>query len=159
MAFSGWQMAGFDVNVSTLDVAITSILQGIAVGVIWVPLSIASFADMERRYLPETVAVFHLLRNLGSSIFISLSVVVALRTAKVNYAELAEFVSPFNETLRYPWILGRWDLDSTAGLARISDEVARQAAMIGYVNAFYLFMLVSLAVGPLIHLVRGPKRD
>jgi hypothetical protein len=34
-----------------------------------VPLTIASFATLDSRFWPEAMAIFHLLRNIGSSFF------------------------------------------------------------------------------------------
>jgi DHA2 family multidrug resistance protein len=158
-AMSGWYMAGFDINVTSLDVALTSYVQGVSVGMVWVPMTLATFANIEKRYLAECSAVYHLLRNLGSSVFISLSVTTVIRTAVANYAGLTEHISPFNERLLYPWVLGGWHTDSATGLAVISSEIQRQAMMIGYINAFGLYTLASLAVLLLVVLVRAPRRE
>jgi len=40
------------------------------------------------------------------------------------------------------------------GLAALSREMARQAAMIGYLDAFVFFIATSLAVLPLVFLIR-----
>ena len=44
-----------------------------------------------------------------------------------------------------------------AGLAALSSETARQAAMIGYINAFYLIAFTGFAALPMLLLVRWPK--
>ena len=155
MAVSGVYMASFDINVTTFDVAINSFTQGICVGLIWVPLTVATFARVRSEDLAECSAVYHLLRNLGSSIFISLSVTTVIRTSKINYAELSERISPFNENLAYSGLLGAWNVDTVRGLAAVSGEIQRQALMIGYINAFGLYTLASLAVLLLVILVRG----
>ena len=156
---AGFAMAQFDLNVSTFDVAWTSALQGLGVGFLWVPLTLVTFATLNPRHLPEGMAIFHLLRNIGSSVHISISVALVLHMAKVNYAGLAEFISPYNETLRYGTALGLWNPESVRGLAAIGGEVQRQAAMIGYINAFYMYALTALAVAPLILLVGKVRRQ
>ena len=159
-AWSGWLMMGFDVNVTVVEVATTSVLQGIAVGLIWVPLVVATFATLDPRYLAESTAVFHLLRNIGSSLFISLSVTTVIRSGNANYSRMTAFASPFHEPLALAnrAVADVWSLESVAGLARLGREIARQAAMLGYLNAFALYTLASAAVLPLILLVR-PRRD
>jgi len=156
-ALSGWYMMAFDVNLTVLDVAMTSAMQGFAVGLIWVPLVVATFATLERSHLNEATAVFHLLRYIASSAFVSISIVIVLRTGQVNYARMTEFVSPFNEALADPtW---PWNLETLPGLAALSREVGRQAFMIGYINAFTAYTVLSLAVLPLVLFVRVPKRE
>ena len=116
-----------------------SMLQGMAIGIIWVPLTIASFATLENRYWPEAMAVFHLLRNIGSSFFISLCVADIVRVTAQNYSRMTEMISPFNERLTLPWVMGGWSTDTLPGLARLSKEINRQAAMIGYIDAFAMY--------------------
>lgn len=157
-AVSGVFMMRFDVTVTNAEVATTSIMQGMAVGLIWVPLVVATFATLDRRFLSESTGVFHLLRNLGSSVFIAASVTTLLRTGRISEARLNEFVSPFNEALQLSVMPPAWNLESLTGLAAMGGEIGRQAAMIGYLNAFGLYTLASLVVLPLILIVRVPKR-
>jgi DHA2 family multidrug resistance protein len=157
-ALSGAMMMQFDINVTNAEIAVTSLLQGVSVGLIWVPLIVATFATLDRRFLSESTAVLHLLRNLGSSIFIAASVTLLIRTGQRSHARLTEFISPFNEVLELPATPSFWDVGSLSGLAAMGGEIHRQAAMIGYLNAFGLFTLASLVVLPLIPFVRVPKK-
>jgi len=154
---SGLHMSSFDTNATIFDVGINSVLQGMAVGIIWVPLTVAAFATLDNKYLDEASAVYHMLRNLGSAVFISLSVTVVIISTAENYAGMTEFISDFNKVLSLPWSLGTWDTGSNPSLAALSSEMGRQAALIGYINAFKAYTIASLAVLPLIALVRIPK--
>jgi DHA2 family multidrug resistance protein len=158
-ALSGWLMMAFDVNLTATQVAVTSAMQGFAVGMIWVPLVVATFATLAREHLNEATAVFHLMRYIGSSAFISVSVAVVLHTGQANYARMTEFVSVFNDVLIDPSWAGPWGIDTLRGIATLSGEVGRQADMIGYLNAFTAYTVLSLAVLPLVFFVRVPKRD
>ena len=80
-----------------------------------------------------------------------------IRSAKVNYAEMVERITPFNEALHYQAVTGLWHVDSVLGLAAISREVGRQAQMIGYGNAFYLYTVISFATVPFLLLVKIRK--
>jgi MFS transporter, DHA2 family, multidrug resistance protein len=151
-AWTGWQMSGFDVNVTTFDVAYTSILQGLGVGFIWVPVSQISYRTLPTERMAEASGVFHLLRNVGSSIHISLSVALVLHSAKANTAELAELITPFNRS--FDAILGALAVGNSASLFSLGAEVQRQALMIGYINAFLAYSICALLVLPLILLVR-----
>ena len=154
---SGLHMSSFDTNATIFDVGINSVLQGLAVGIIWVPLTVAAFATLDNKYLDEASAVYHMLRNLGSAVFISLSVTVVIISTAENYAGMTQFISDFNKVLSLPWSLGAWDTGSNPSLAALSSEMGRQAALIGYINAFKAYTIASLAVLPLIALVRIPK--
>ncbi len=157
-ALSSFLVAQFDINLTTSGIAWTSMLQGYGVGMTWVPLTVIAFSTLNPKHLGEGTAIFHLMRNFGSSIYISICVALVIRSTRVNYAGLTEAISPFNEALSYSWVVGLWDIGSTPGLAALSGEATRQAAMIGYINAFYLISFTGFAAIPLLLLVRLPKR-
>jgi DHA2 family multidrug resistance protein len=107
--------------------------------------------------LAETSAVFHLLRNLGSSFFISLCVAEIVRATSRNYSRMAEGITPFNELLSMPWVTGAWNVETTPGLASLSGEIARQSAMVGYLNAFGMFSVACAVAMVLVLLVRRKR--
>lgn len=151
-----WLMTmSLDVSVSAL--AANAALQGVAIGAIWVPLTVVTFSSLPTHALAETSAVFHLLRNLGSSFFISMCVTEIVRSQGVNYSYMVEFITPFNELLSLPWVHGAWDAESAKGLASISGEIRRQAAMVGYLNAFGMFTAACALAMPLVLFVRRPS--
>jgi DHA2 family multidrug resistance protein len=157
LAGAGWHMGRFDPNVGVASVVLTSVVQGFAIGVAWVPLTIATFSTLDRRHLADATALFHLLRNIGSSVFISVSVAVIQRTTQVNYAELGEKVTPYRESLSYPGLTGLWTTETLQGLASLSREIGRQSTMIGYLNAFHLYAFACVAVLPFILAMRRAR--
>lgn len=156
-AISGYWLASIDLNVDRSVLAANGFIQGMAIGVIWVPMSLTAFRTLAPVIRAEAMAVFHLMRNIGSSFFISLSVAEIVRATGANYSRMAEFVSPFNRSLSMPWVVGSWSVETLPDLAKLAREVNRQAAMIGYLNAFTLYMLASLAAIPFAWLL-GRKR-
>ena len=154
VGYSGWNMALFNLDVGPWPVAWNSILQGIGTGLMWVPLSMVAFATLPTPMLPEASSFFHLMRNFGSSLFISISVLAVVRTTKVRQSELVEHVTPFTESLRLPEVSGLWSFDTVPGLAAFGAEVTRQAAMVGYANAFALYAGLAIVSMPLMLLVR-----
>jgi MFS transporter, DHA2 family, multidrug resistance protein len=152
-----WLMT-MDLNVRPFSLMANAALQGLAIGAIWVPLSVIAFSNVAEKDRPETSAVFHLLRNLGSSFFISICVAEIIRSTGVNYSRMVESISPFNPALTFPWVMGAWDHSSLAGLQKISNEISRQSALIAYLNAFGLFTAACAITLPLILLVGNGKR-
>jgi len=157
-AWSGYLMWGFTADVAPYEVMITSVIQGICVGIIWVPLTVSTFSRVDSQHLGETSAVYHLLRNLGSSIFISLSVTTVIRTQTMNYSHLREFITPFNEAfLKFSSLTGI-ELDRAQDLAQLNAMVTDQAQMVGFLNAFGLYTVVCLAILPIVWMIKPPKR-
>jgi DHA2 family multidrug resistance protein len=95
-----------------------------------------------------------MVRNIGSSVHISLSIALAVHMTRTSYAELAERVTPYSGSATMPWVTGAWNLEDLRGLAGVSREMARQATMIGYLDAFVFFIATSLVVLPLVLLIR-----
>jgi len=157
-AVAGWQLAHLDVNPSTADVFWPMALQGLGVGVLWVPITMVSFSTLAPAYVSEASAVFHMVRNIGSSVHISLSIALAVHMTRTSYAELAERVTPYSGSASMPWVSGAWNLEDLRGLAGLSREIARQATMIGYLDAFVFFIATSVAVLPLVLLIRVKRR-
>src|SRR3954452_299631 len=155
---SGLWLMSINLDVGMEVLAANSMLQGMAIGIIWVPLTIASFATLEDRLWPEAMSVFHLMRNIGSSFFISMCVADIVRVTAQNYSRMTEMISPFNERLSMPWVMGGWSTDTLAGLARPGQGVNRQAAMIGYIDAFAMYAAASAAAVLLVLLVRRRRR-
>jgi DHA2 family multidrug resistance protein len=156
-ALAGWQLMQLDATPSATQVFWPMAVQGFGVGVLWVPITMISFATLNATAVAEGSAVYHMVRNIGSSIHISLSTTLVVRMTRANYAEMAPAVSPYNEALSMPWVTGGWDVHSPAGIAALGREINRQAAMIGYIDAFLFFIVTSLIVLPLVLLVRWKR--
>jgi len=158
-AVSGWAISQYDINLTYFGVAWTGVLQGVGIGLTWVPLTLIMFSTVKPAYLDDATAVFHMLRNFASSLFISISVAVVIQSTFINSVELGIPLSEFAKVLSMPWAIGIFDVSSTQGLAAATGEIERQAAMIGYINAFRLFTIISLIPIPLIWLARMPKQE
>ena len=154
LVVAGYWMMHFDLNVTPLEIALNGILQGLSIGLVFVPMNVLAFSDLDPKHRPETLGVFHLLRNVGSSLFISISVSEVVRSTGVNYARLVEFIHPFNPGLASPWVTGAWDASTLTGLSAIAREIDRQSAMLAYLNAFGLFTLVALIAVPIALLAK-----
>jgi DHA2 family multidrug resistance protein len=95
--------------------------------------------------------MFTMMRNFGASLFISLSVLVLIRSTSVSYAEMSQFITPFRFGLE------AWGAETPIGLVRLSGEIQRQAAMIGYINAFLMSGIIAAAAVPLAFFLQRAK--
>ena len=154
-AQSLYTMSGFSPQMDDWLILSSGIVQGLGLGLVFVPLSTVAFATLESRYRTDATALFSLVRNIGSSIGISIVTVVLTRNVQINHAELSAFVNPFNPNL---WAAspGAAQGDPTA-LSQVDGLVNIQSLMISYVNDFKLMMGVTLLALPLVFLLRKPK--
>jgi DHA2 family multidrug resistance protein len=154
---SGVWLTHINLEIDQTTLAINSLMQGFSVGILWVPLTVATFATLAPKYRPEGSAVFHLLRNLGSSLFISIAVAEIIRTTSANYSRMTEMVSDYNRAWQLPWVTGGWSIDTLSSIAKFSKEITRQATMIGFNNAFLLYTVLSALAIPLCLMVKPAR--
>src|SRR3954447_15298409 len=99
-ALALYEMAGFTPDVSQGTLIRTGVVQGLGLGFIFVPLSTITFATLTPEFRTQGTALFSLVRNLGSSIGISLVIFLLGRNTQIVHAELSAHVTPFNDSLR-----------------------------------------------------------
>jgi DHA2 family multidrug resistance protein len=150
-------MAHFDINVPDFDVFWSHYLLGLGQSVAFTPMTMMAFRTLPREQITEGSAVFTMMRNFGSSLFISLAVMVLVRSTAINYAQLMELVNPYRSALMLSSLPVSWSPETVTGLMGLSREVRRQAAMIGYVNAFHLMAFTAAVAVPLAWLLRNPR--
>ena len=117
------------------------------------------WAATEERTALRIVAV-NLVLNLFIGfglVFVLLSVTALVRSTTENYGRLAEFITPYNENLNAAIARGAADPSVADGLARISVGVARQAGMLGFLDAFTLYTAACFAMFLMIPLFKIRK--
>jgi DHA2 family multidrug resistance protein len=159
IALSLWEMSGFTTEVPVSTIVRTGITQGLGLGFVFVPLSTTTFSTLAPKYRNEGTAMFSLMRNIGSSIGISVVVTMLAQNTQINHAAFAAAMTPFRAVLQPPWLPQLWNWHTTAGVVALNGEVTRQAATIAYLNDFTLMMWVSLLAAPLLLLFKkhGPQ--
>jgi DHA2 family multidrug resistance protein len=154
-AFSLWQMTHYTLVLSQSDIVWPGVIQGVGLGLVFVPLSAATFATLSPQMRAEGTALYSLVRNIGSSIGIALVQALLVRNTQIAHASLATQVNAANPAVHDPMSL--YDMATQAGPALINNEITRQASMIAYVDDYWLMMLLTLAVIPMLLLIRPPK--
>src|SRR3569833_3161480 len=87
-AIALWQMSGYTLVLSQSDIVIPGIVQGFGLGLVFVPLSAATFATLDSALRPDGTAIYSLVRNIGSSIGISVVQTLATRNTAIVHASL-----------------------------------------------------------------------
>jgi DHA2 family multidrug resistance protein len=152
VSYSLHLMTGFNLQVSEQDLVITGVIQGLGLGLLFVPVSILAYATLPQHLRGEGTALFSLSRNLGSSVGVSIVMATLTRSMWINQQELAgriqvppELVAALPPTP-----------DATGMPIMVFNELVRQAAEIAYVNDFQLLMWITLAAMPLVLFLSKP---
>jgi MFS transporter, DHA2 family, multidrug resistance protein len=151
-------MTGFSLDVTKTTIVVTSIVQGVGLGLLFVPISTVAFATLPDHLRTGATAITTLTRNIGSSIGISM--VIANLTSKTTemHARLTEQVTPFNGALQMPDVAANLNVHTDTGRALLEMIVTQQATMLAYINDFKLLMILTLATIPLV-LIIGRARQ
>ena len=157
-SFSLWEMAQFNLEVSSWTVVETGIVQGFGLGFIFAPLTTITFATLSPSLRTEGTSFYSLLRNVGSSVGISISETFLTYMTQYNHAELVAHISPLNPAIRNT-TNPLWSLSTPESLAAVNAEVTRQAAAIGYLNDFRLMMYMMVVAIPLLAFMRTRPHD
>jgi len=159
IAFTLWEMGRFTDEVSRFTLVWTGFAQGVGLGFVFVPMSTLAFATLAMEHRTEAASLYSLLRNIGSSIGVSIVVSLLARNSQINYAQLGVHINPYNPLLWEGTLAAGGALDDPAVLAMLSGEVSRQAALISYLNDFRLMMVICLLAIPLLLLLRVPRSE
>jgi DHA2 family multidrug resistance protein len=155
--WSLWMSIGFSPDTSAHTISMVSVVQGFGLGFVFVPLNTIAFATLPAALRTDGTALWTLIRNIGSSI--GISIVIAELTSKTTafHSQLVEHVTPFNQALADPDVSGILNLGTDAGRALMDQIVTREATIMAFQNDFQLMMWISLAAFPLLLALRGSK--
>jgi DHA2 family multidrug resistance protein len=156
-AYALWQMTHFDLSMSMRYVVISGLIQGLGIGFIFVPLSALAFATVPPYLRPEGSSLYTLIRNLGSSVGISVMQAQLVSQTAVAHAGLTGLIDASNPVVRAT-LSPALDPATTTGAMNLNNEVTRQAAMVAYVDVFHLMFYITLACIPMLLLMRAPKQ-
>ncbi|MFO1033991.1 MAG: DHA2 family efflux MFS transporter permease subunit [Hyphomicrobiales bacterium] len=148
-----WIMAGITPDISRATIIWTSVLQGVGMGLVFVPLNTVAFVTLPAQYRTEGASMWTLIRNMGSSIGVSLVIAQLTSTTTVMHARLSEYLTPFS----FGWQAtppGLLDPSTDQGRALLDNMVTGQALTISYQNDFLLMAWMSALCLPLVFLFR-----
>jgi DHA2 family multidrug resistance protein len=154
MVISLFIMGRFTTEVSIPVLVWTGMLQGLGFGFVFVPLSTSTFATLSPSLRTEGTAMYSLIRNIGSSIGISIVITLLARSSQVNHASLAEIIHPFRLPLTPSDLPQLLDWTTTTGMVALNGLVTKQAATIAYLNDFKLIMWITIFSMPLLLIMR-----
>jgi DHA2 family multidrug resistance protein len=147
-------MTGFALDQPSRPVIISGVVQGLGLGLIFVPLQSLAFETLAPRMRTTAAALLNLSRNIGGSIGISVVSAQLVRMSQVAHADIASTITEQTIPTADPTILQTIAPQGSTAIAMINAEVTRQAVFIAYLDDFKLMMLVTFAVLPLLLLMR-----
>src|SRR6266550_5265643 len=159
MGVSLYMMTGFAIDQPSRPVIVSGVVQGLGLGLIFVPLQTLAFETLSARLRTTGAALLNLARNIGGSVGISIVSTQLVRMTQVAHADLAQAITQQTIPTAEPSMLQTiFPVAGPGALAYINLEVTRQALFIAYLDDFKLMMLVTFAVLPLLLFMRRGER-
>jgi len=96
LSFSLWQMSGFSLDMDRRPVIVSGVIQGISLGLVFVPLNTIAFATLAAEFRTTGAALFNLSRSVGGSIGISIMTLLLARNVQVRHSDLAAHITDYS---------------------------------------------------------------
>lgn len=135
LACASYEMSRFALNMGQGPVILSGIVQGIGLGLIFVPINTAGFATLDERHRTTGTSLFNLGRNIGGSFGISIMATLLARNIQLGDARVAASSGHHATAL-----------------------IQAQAAMTAYGDDFRLMTVLTLCTMPLLFLLQPIRR-
>jgi len=154
-----------DLNAGYWDVFWPQLLQGMALALLFVPLTTITMDPIRREQMGNATSLFNLMRNLGGSTGIAVSSTLLVRHQRFYASQLGEHLNPYSyatmstfEAIRARMLaLGGDPVEATErAYAALAGMVQRQASMLSFVHVFQLLAVMFIAILPLVFLMKRP---
>ena len=148
-------MSHFSLGMDSSLIIWSGLVQGLGIGLIFVPLTTLGFATLDSRYRADGAGVFTLMRNLGSSA--GISIMQALHTQNLEKVH-ARLVAGLTPGPGKPPLPSPFSYTDPTGLAALNGEVNRQASMVAYIDDFKLMSILAIVLIPALLFLRGAPK-
>lgn len=164
-SFSLYLLSRLSLDAGYWDIFWPQLLQGTSMGLLFVPLTTITNDSIPKQEIGNATSLFNLMRNLGASIGIAMVTTLVARHAQMHTNVLGGHVTNFDtaarntlESMKNTLIAGGMDPSTAArqASAGMFGMVQRHAAMLSYVDAFFLLSVMFIAMLPLVLIMKRP---
>jgi DHA2 family multidrug resistance protein len=156
-ALSLFVMTGWTDQTGVPEIVTISIVQGFGFGLVFVPLSTVAFLTLSTQLRTDGTSMLTLLRNVASSIGISIVIAQLTEGSRRAHAVLVESITPFNHALQMPDVARMIDLSTPTGRAMADAMVNVQAQIIAFSRDYQMVMIFVACVIPLAIMIGSTK--
>jgi len=156
-ALSLFYMTGWTDQTGVPEIVSWSIIQGFGFGLVFVPLSTVAFLTLPNQLRTDGTSMLTLMRNVASSVGISIVIAQLTEGSRRVYAVLSEHINPFNHAMQMPSVTGMINMNTDQGRAMADVMVSLQAQIIAFSQDYQLVMLFILASIPLAIMIGSTK--
>lgn len=157
MSASLFIMTGWTDQTGVPEIVVVSIAQGFGLGLVFVPLSTVAFMTLPNHLRTDGTAMLTLVRNVASSIGISIVIAKLTSGTREAHAILSEHVTPFNHALQMQDVARSLNLNTDMGRALMDVLVNVQAQIIAFSHDYQMVLIVTLCAIPMAMMIGSSK--
>jgi DHA2 family multidrug resistance protein len=152
-----WAMGRYDLYIGEWQVIWPILIQGLGLGMIYVPLSTVAFSTLPRESASEAAGLFSLMRTVGSSIGISLVTTMFIRHGQIAWNAIGAHISTFGAAATTYLAPLHLLPQSALGARVLAGTLTRQSQMVAFDAAFVFITMSFVAMLPLVLLIKGHR--
>jgi DHA2 family multidrug resistance protein len=152
-----YYVTGWTDQTGVPEIVTLSIIQGFGFGLVFVPLTTVAFLTLPNHLRTDGTSMLTLMRNVASSIGISVVIAQLTEGSRRVYAVLNEHVTPFNHAMQMPDVRGMLDMTTDAGRALADVMLNLQAQIIAFSLDYQMVMIFTLCAIPLAIMIGSTK--
>jgi DHA2 family multidrug resistance protein len=153
-ASATWIMSWYNLDISPGWIIWPSVLQGLGMGAVFVPLSTMAYGSLRPEQADAGAGLFNLARTIGAAMGVSIAATLYARFGQMNWNQLGGHINPFNPALQ-DWLQSQGlQLSNPLTPGLLAHELGSQASMLAFTQVFQLIALSFLAMAPLLVLLR-----
>ncbi len=165
-AWSMFSLSRLNLNTGYWDIFWPQVIQGGAMAFLFIPLMAVSMSGIAKEKMGNATSIYNLMRNIGGSFGIATMTTFLARRNQVHQNQLVSHVTPFDPHMRMilrglqSWFQthGYNSVDAAKkSLGAIYGMVQQQAAMLSFVEAFWVMGVIFLCMIPLLLLLRNAR--
>jgi DHA2 family multidrug resistance protein len=139
------------------EIVVISVAQGFGFGLVFVPLTTVAFLTLPMHLRTDGTSMLTLMRNVASSIGISLVISQLTQGTRHTYAILSQHINPFNHAMQMPDVRGIIDMATDRGRAMADVMVNLQAQIIAFSHDYQMVMIFTACAIPLAIMIGSTK--
>jgi DHA2 family multidrug resistance protein len=167
-ALSLYMMSNLTLGMDYWTLTLPRVIQGFALGFIFVPLSTLTLATIRRDKLVNATSAYNVLRNLGGSVGIALATTLLAQRSQFHQQNLVSHVTVWDPATQER--LARWTSHFLAhgsdaftaqrqAVAMLYQDAVGQAQVLAYADDFWLLAILFSIVPLFLPLMRRVRVD
>jgi DHA2 family multidrug resistance protein len=156
-------MSQFNLYVDFNTVALSRIVMGVGMGMVFVPLTSLAFSTIKKEEMGNATSIFSLVRNIAGSFGVAIMTTLLARRAQFHQFRFSEQLNPLDLHYQIGMNKAMQVLSARGGASEMGakgmvyQNLMRQSSLNSFVDAFHFSTLIMLCIIPLVLLLKKPK--